>query len=673
MAHPHRTIRLILTFVAIATWTRFSPAADLSFSRDVRPILADNCFKCHGHDEQQRKGKFRLDEAESAMKPGKSGHIPIVPGKTDESELVKRITASNPDDRMPPTDSNKRLTVQQIGTLKQWVSQGAKYEAHWAFVPPVRSDVPEVRGKDWIRTPIDTFVLARLEKEGIHPSPEADKITLLRRLYLDLIGLPPTPREVDEFVNDTSPDAYEKQVEKLLNSPHYGERWGRHWLDAARYADSDGFEKDKSRDNYFYRDWVIDAFNRDLPYNQFIIQQIAGDQLPHPSQKQLVATGFLRNAMLNEEGGVDPEQFRMDAMFDRMDAVGKSMLGLTIQCAQCHTHKFDPITQEEYYRMFAYLNNDHEAQRVVYTPDELKKIDELRRQMAAIEAKLREATPDWEKRMEQWEAATAKSQIPWTVLRVQNMNDGSQRYAEQKDASWLVHGYAPTKLTTHMRGTTDMKEIRAFRLELLNDPNLPCNGPGRSFMGTCALTEFSVEATDAKDPKTKVKVKLVKATADYGNPERELEPNFYDKSKNKRVTGPVSFAIDGKDDTAWGIDAGPGRRNQPRNAVFVAEKPISFPAGTVLDFRMKQNHGGWNSDDHMNNNLGRFRLSVTAAENAEADPVPPRVHKILAIPKAKRSPAQQLAVFTHWRTTVPFAVSQSSASRTMPLLTLLMV
>src|SRR5262249_14669928 len=214
-------------------------------------------------------------------------------------------------------------------------------------------------------------------------------------------------------------------------------------------------------------------------------------------------------------------------------------------------------------------------------------------------------------------------------------------------------GYAPTKFTTHMRGTSDMKEIRAFRLELLNDPNLPCNGPGRSFMGTCALTEFTVEATDAKDPKNKVKVKIVKATADYSNPERPLEPNFDDKTKNKRVTGPVSYAIDGKDDTAWGIDAGPGRRNQPRHAVFIAEKPISLPGGAVLDFRLKQNHGGWKSDDHMNNNPRRLRFSVTAAENAEADPVPPRVREIMALPKAKRTPAQQLAVFSHWRTTVP--------------------
>ena len=220
----------------------------------------------------------------------------------------------------------------------------------------------------WAKTPIDAFMLARLEKEGLAPSPEADKATLLRRVSLDLTGLPPTLQELDAFLADKAPDAYAKQVERLLASPHYGERWARHWLDAARYADSDGYEKDKPRFAWAYRDWVIDAFNRDLPYDQFIIEQIAGDQLPNAAQDQVVATGFLRNSMINEEGGVDPEQFRMEAMFDRMDAIGKGVLGLTIQCAQCHNHKFDPIPQEEYYRLFAFLNNDHEGSTPVYRP-----------------------------------------------------------------------------------------------------------------------------------------------------------------------------------------------------------------------------------------------------------------------------------------------------------------
>ena len=265
--------------------------------------------------------------------------------------------------------------------------------AHWAFKSPVKTTPPPVKNKSWIRNPIDNFVLARLEKEKLKPSPEADKATLLRRLSLDLIGLPPTIAELDAFLADKSNDAYEKQVERLLASPHYGERWGRIWLDAARYADSDGFEKDKPRFIWNYRDWVINAFNQNLPYDQFVIQQIAGDQLPHPTQDQLIATGFLRNSMLNEEGGVDPEQFRMDTMFDRMDAVGKSVLGLTIQCAQCHNHKFDPLTQEEYYKMFAFLNNDHEASMVAYTAPEQEQRSNLLRQMRDLESGLRHTTP----------------------------------------------------------------------------------------------------------------------------------------------------------------------------------------------------------------------------------------------------------------------------------------
>jgi len=313
------------------------------------------------------------------------------------------------------------------------VAQGATVEAgktapagerkdareHWAFKAPVRPAVPAVKNKARVRNPIDNFILARLEKEKLKPAPEADKITLLRRLSLDLIGLPPTIGEVDAFLADKSPDAYEKQVERLLNSPHYGERWGRHWLDAARYADSDGYEKDMSRNVWFYRDYVINAFNRDLPYNQFIIEQLAGDELPGATQEQIVATGFLRNSMVNQEGAIDPEQFRMDAMFDRMDAIGKSMLGLTIQCAQCHNHKFDPFKQEENYRMFAFLNNDHEESHLVYTAEEQMKLANLTRQMRELEADLQHRTPDWAARMAAWEKEVSSNQPEWSVLAIE--------------------------------------------------------------------------------------------------------------------------------------------------------------------------------------------------------------------------------------------------------------
>ncbi|MBO0863045.1 MAG: DUF1549 domain-containing protein [Chloracidobacterium sp.] len=530
---------------------------------------------------------------------------------------------------------------------------------HWAFVKPERPAAPEVKNTGWVRTPIDRFILARLEKEGLTPSPEADRVTLLRRLSLDLIGLPPTIAEVDAFLNDRSPNAYEKQVERLLASPHYGERWGRHWLDAARYADSDGFEKDKQRSVWFYRDWVINSLNADKPYDQFVIEQIAGDLLPPKSdpkatQDQIVATGFLRNSMINEEGGVDPEQFRMAAMFDRMDAIGKGILGLTIQCAQCHNHKFDPLKQEEYYRMLAFLNNSYEGSVPVYTQEEQMKRANIIGRIREIEAALQERNPDWRKRLAEWEAKAAKDQPEWIVIKpeVEEISNGGQKYLPLKDGSFLAQGYAPTKHRVKMSAPVDKQNITAFRLELLTDANLPMGGPGRSIKGIGALTEFEVEAAPAGDPKKVTKIKIIRATADYNQPERELEPIFFDKTNRRRLTGPIEFAIDGKDETAWGIDAGPGLRNQPRKAVFVAEKPIANEGGTILTFYLKQDHGGWNSDDNQNNNLGRIRLSITTTPDAAADPLPTGVREILSIPAESRTSAQVQKVFSYWRTTV---------------------
>ena len=525
---------------------------------------------------------------------------------------------------------------------------------HWAFIAPVKPAPAAVKHANWVRNPVDTFVMARLEAENLAPSPETDRLTLLRRLSLDLIGLPPTLPEIDAFLLDNSPGAYERQVDRLLASPHYGERWGRLWLDAARYADSDGFEKDKPRFIWNYRDWVIGAFNRDLPYDQFIIEQLAGDLLPHPTQDQIVATGFLRNSMINEEGGIDPEQFRMDAMFDRMDAIGKSVLGLTIQCAQCHNHKFDPLTQQDYYQLFAYLNNDHESSDVVYSVDEQRQRGDLLRQMRDLEETLRHTTPDWEQRMAAWEDSVRNDQPEWVPVECHNAaSDNGERFYNYPDGSMRAAGYAPTQWTGIFRGTNNLPSIGAFRLEQLTDPELPCNGPGRSIKGMAALSEFNVEAVDATQPTNKVNVKFVRATADFANAEKDLEPEFDNRSGKKRVYGPVQYAIDGKPDTAWGIDAGPGRRNQPRKAVFIPEQPVAFPHGAILTFRLSQNHGGWNSDDNQNHNLGRYRLSVTGATNAVADPLPAGVREIFQIARERRTPAQVATVFSYWRTTLP--------------------
>jgi hypothetical protein len=531
----------------------------------------------------------------------------------------------------------------------------ATNQVHWAFIPPVRPEIPHVKNKSWIANPIDNFVLAQLESKKLKPSPPADKITLLRRLSLDTVGLPPSTASLDSFLSDRAANAWQRQVDNLLASPHFGERWGRVWLDAARYADSDGYEKDKRRTVWLYRDYVIGAMNSDMPYDRFIVEQIAGDQLPNATQDQKVATGFLRNSMVNEEGGIDPEQFRMEAMFDRMDCIGKSVLGLTIGCAQCHNHKFDPLTQEEYYRMFAFLNNDHEGQQVVYTPEELMTISRLRREMAKIESDLKETNPDWTNRMAQWEQKVRDDQPKWTVVRpsVEDISTGGQRYLPQDDGSFLALGYAPTKHTAKFWLTNSMRGVTAVRLELLTDPNLPCGGPGRSSEGTCALSGFELRTAPSNAPAKLSKIKFSKATCDYDQPVRDLESEFDDRSGKKRVTGPVSMAIDDDGETAWGIDAGPGRRNVPRKAVFQCATNAGFEDGTIFEFSLQQNHGGWNSDEHMNNNLGRFRFSLTTNSGpVVADPIPAPVREILAIPQSERSPAQVAAVFRYWRTTV---------------------
>lgn len=642
------------------------PTLAADFARDIQPLFADRCHSCHG-DKKQESG-LRLDDRAAALKGGDHGPL-LVPGKASDSLLLQVVTGTHPDiGRMPRRGDP--LAEEQIALLRRWVDAGADWpEAaatnddpsrdHWAWKAPVRPPVPALpTPHSPLSTPLDAFILARLAAAGLQPSPEADRITLLRRLHLDLTGLPPTVAEADAFVADRRPDAYARKVEELLASPHFGERWGRHWLDAARYADSDGYEKDKPRFIWAYRDWVVNAFNRDLPYDQFIIEQVAGDLLPGATDDQKVATGFLRNAMLNEEGGVDPEQFRVDGLIDRMDCLGKAVLGVTIQCAQCHNHKFDPISQEEYFRLFAFLNNDHEASRVYYTPDQQMKVNDLVRQMRDLEEGLRHTTPGWQTRMDAWEDAVRDDQPDWQVVPVVNAGDNGTRYYYHEDGSVRAASYAPTFWTATFKGTNGLPFIGAFRLEQLTDPNLPCGGPGRSLLGMAALSEFRVEAADAANPTNKVTVKFVKATADFANAEKRLEPEFQSESRNrkdgdKRTYGPIEHAIDGKDDTAWGIDAGPGRRNVARQAVFIPETPITFTNGVILTFRLDQKHGGDNSDDNQNHNLGRFRLSVAADTNAVADPVPANVREIFRIPREQRTPSQVAAVFTHWRITVP--------------------
>jgi hypothetical protein len=636
------------------------PAEDIDFARDIQPIFQKSCAGCHGPKAQL--GGLRIDAKVTAFK-GVSGAT-IVPGHAKDSSMWQRVAGVGDQARMPM--GGKPLPPEQIELIRKWIDAGAVWpdgvgaqvqeiRPHWAYVAPKRPAPPAVADAKWPRTPIDNFIFARMAKEGLTPSTEADRITLLRRASLDLIGLPPTQAEIKAFLKDKSSNAFEKQVDRLLASPHYGERQARIWLDAARYADSDGFEKDKQRWVWFYRDWVIKAHNQDMPYTRFITEQLAGDLMPNATQDQIVATGFLRNSMINEEGGADPEQFRMEAMFDRVDAIGKSMLGVTIACAQCHNHKFDPLTQEEYYKIFAFLNNSHEGSVAVYTPAELQQREMIFRGIREKEEDLRHRTSDWKERVTSWLQKLPK-QDHWAEMQpvVEDMSTGGSKYLPQKDRSMLAFGYAPTKHRVKMIFRTERTDIRAVRLELLNDPNLPLGGPGRAPNGSGALTEFEVDIVPIEQPDAKAeKIKVIRATADINLPEAPLAAIFDDKSGKKRVTGPIAYAIDGVEETAWGLDAGPYVRNQPRNAVFLLEKPISNPGGSIITVYLKQNHGGWNSDDNQSNNLGRMRISFSSLENAEADILSPSQRKAASIAAAERSEEQWNALFRAYRAQVP--------------------
>ncbi len=380
---------LLLVSGCLVSLTLEAAGPAIDFSRDIQPILSQHCFSCHGPDESSREAGLRLDRADAALAELESGATAIVAGQPELSELVARITAEEDYLRMPPASSGHSLSKQEIARLKRWVAEGAKYTDHWSFRPIAAVPPPAVADEGWIRNPVDRFVLARLEQAGVAPSPEADRATLLRRLSLDLLGLPPDPDQLTEFENDTAPDAYERLVDRLLASPHFGERWGRHWLDLAHYADSDGYLGDALRPNaWLYRDWVIDAVNRDLPFDEFTIEQLAGDLLPTATLEQKTATGFLRNTLRNTEAGVDLEEYRLKEIVDRVSTVGIGWLGLSVGCAECHSHKFDPISHREFYQLFSFFNNADDVDVAVSRPDEDRKYQAEFRKWSGVESQL---------------------------------------------------------------------------------------------------------------------------------------------------------------------------------------------------------------------------------------------------------------------------------------------
>jgi len=418
---------LLLAMLAVGPTASLGSDADeaIEFNRDIRPILSDACFHCHGPDKAQRQADLRLDLEEAAL-ADLGGHRALAPGDLKASALYQRVISTDPDERMPPPDSGRKLSAQQIDLLRRWIEQGAKWQPHWSLITPQRPELPAVKQSGWVRTPIDTFILERLEREKLTPSPEAEKTTLLRRVTLDLTGLPPTLAELDAFLADPSPQAYERAVDRLLASPHYGERMATRWLDGARYADTSGYQSDGERVMWRWRDWVIDAFNANMPFDQFTVEQLAGDLLPNATVEQKIATGFNRNHRGNAEGGIIPEEYAVEYVVDRVETTSTVWLGLTLGCTRCHDHKYDPFSQREFYQLYSFFNRVPEKGRAIKygnsppyikspTDDQQRALDALEAQLATAKARFTGMEKEIASAQAAWEASPASAELQdWT-------------------------------------------------------------------------------------------------------------------------------------------------------------------------------------------------------------------------------------------------------------------
>lgn len=594
----------------------------VDFSRDIAPVLAARCVSCHGTEQQ--KGGLRLDTGALLLKGGDSGPA-VVPGDAPGSLLYQVISGAHDELEMPP--KGDKLTEAELAAVAAWIGAGAtvpKGEAaaavkstHWAFQSVTRPAVPDLFG--WGRGPIDAFIAAGHRQAGVEASPEAAPETLVRRLHLDLVGLPPSPEIVDTFKADPSEAAYSQLVETLLASPHFGERWGRHWLDLARYADSDGYEKDSPRPYAWrYRDWVINAINEDLPYDQFVIQQLAGDLLPGATLAQRTATGFHRNTLTNREGGIDPEEDRVKQAVDRANTTGAVYMGLTMGCAQCHTHKYDPITQREYFGLYAFFDASQEQDIPAPLPGEKEAhaaaVEKHKAEVAAKSAELEALKPALLAQLPAWEAALTVPEEGWSVQEpLSYLSAGGSTFEKLEDGSLLVVGENPLTDGYHvvLRARGVMKGIR---LEALTHDSLTFKGPGRSHNGNFVLTEFGVTAAPAKEPHKTTPVKIASATASFAQ-------NDY----------PIEAALDGNPVTGWAVLDGKNT-NQKHTAAFTFESPVGGEEDTIFTIRLDQSYGG-------KNNLGHFRLSLTPTDPADilyAD----EVVAALKTPPAERTPAQ---------------------------------
>ena len=605
----------------------------IEFNRDVRPILSENCFKCHGFDKKHREADRRLDTREGALAEN-DGVKAIVPGNLAKSEAAVRIHSKDKDEVMPPPNSGKKITPRQQSIIDRWIQQGAEYQGHWSYLKPSRSALAP--GKN----PVDTLVQTRLAELGLRPSPEADRRTLIRRLSMDLIGLPPSPEETEAFIADTHPGAYEKLVEKLLNSPHYGERMAIPWLDAVRFADSIGYHSDNPRNVWPYRDYVIKAFNENKRFDQFTIEQIAGDLMPNSTQEQKVASAYNRLLLSTEEGGAQPKDYEARMLTDRVRAIGTVWLGQTIACAQCHDHKFDPIAAKDFYSLGAFFADIEEpivGPREIGMPapnaEQQAKLKELESAIGTLEA--RASAPEIVATQSRWEAALAselKTQGAWTALHpVEAKSNNDAKIAIEKAEMILVAGGNDKPDVYRVTVKLTMPTIKAFRLEALTDTRLPASGPGRGAKGAFSLSEFSVQpkSGDTVEPTLAFVSALVPRTQKGLTPQAAIDANT-DKANGWKVSGGLDQAI-----------------------YFYLKQPLTAnnAAGEqTLVFTISHAAGD-------NYALGKFRLSASAETLVPPNRfVLPETVAVLKVPVPERTPQQLVEIRDHYRRLDPTSI-----------------
>lgn len=618
----------------------------VEFNRDVRPILSDKCFPCHGHDKNKLKASLRLDLRERALQPAKSEKIAIVPGQPDKSELVRRILTEDPDDHMPPATSHKSLSNTERDLLQRWIREGAAYQGHWAYEPPIRPSVPEGAAG------LDALVRQHLKEKGLKPAPEADRRTLVRRLHSDLTGLPPAPEEVEAFVRDRSPEAFEKLVDGLLASPHFGERMAIGWLDVARFADTIGYHSDNPRNIWPYRDYVIRAFNENKPFDRFTREQLAGDLLPNTSPETRIASGFNRLLLSTEEGGAQAKDYEARMLTDRVRAVGTVWLGQTMGCCQCHDHKFDPITMRDFYSMGAFFADITEPiigrrEDGMLVPDEkqageLARLEggstRLQRDFDAPHEELSAAYDQWL----QEQTASVSSDPNWTPLHPASAtSSGEAKLTVKSDHSVLASGKTPDKDTYKVEFTGPIVEFAGLRLEALSDGSLPSQGPGRAGNGNFVVTEIlaRVRLADGSEravPLASARASFEQTLAGEGHP---------DKIWN------AASAIDGDargDGFGWAILPEVGRSQR---LVLELKEHVKVAEGERLIVEIRQNHG------HSNHTLGKFRIDATAsgdvARTKPVMPPPKEIQELLAIAPGSREPAQREKLFSHFKSICP--------------------